>query len=194
MPYATLDELPDAVKQLPVAKQEQWLVAFNTSFTGIMKSGVSADDCEGLAAHNAWDAVRKELVEAPEGVRKEAPVSRVIKIADRLLEKGLIYGVVYEPGVVDAHGDYAFAEDIEKAAHDFLPEAVMNIHHKDDIEDVQVVESYIAPCDFRQGDQLIKKGSWVLVTRILNEELKKGILSGDINAYSLEGTATMLEF
>ena len=125
----------------------------------------------------------------------EGNIKVLVKIASRrMLDRGLVYGVVYEPGVVDTQGDFATAEEIECAAHGFLPEAVMNIHHKDDIEDVQVVESYIAPCDFRYDDQLIRKGSWVLVTKILNEELRKAIADGEINAYSLEGTATRLDY
>ena len=34
----------------------------------------------------------------------------------------LVYGVVYEPDVEDAHGDFMDAETIEKAAHGFMEE------------------------------------------------------------------------
>lgn len=35
-------------------------------------------------------------------------------------EKKLVYGVVYEPDIADAHGDFMTAEEIQKAAHGFL--------------------------------------------------------------------------
>lgn len=121
--------------------------------------------------------------------KEEEKVETVVKFVGKMTQ-GLVYGVVYEPDVVDTQGDFTSAEEIEKAAHDFLPNAVMNLHHKEDLEDVQVVESYIAPCDFSVGDQVIRKGSWVLVSRILNQTLKKEIEDGEISGYSLEGTAS----
>ena len=88
--------------------------------------------------------------------------------------------------------DFTSAEEIEKAAHDFLPNAVMNIYHRDDLEDVQVVESFIAPIDYDLGGEVIKQGTWVLVARVLNEDLRKMIESGEITGYSLEGTANKI--
>jgi hypothetical protein len=123
----------------------------------------------------------------------DTKVETLIKIAGQL-EKGIVYGVVYEPDSVDTQGDFASAEEIERAAHDFLPNAVMNLNHSEDLQDVQVVESYIAPCDFFIGQNMIRKGSWVLVTKILDEDLKDAILKGEINAYSLEGTATRFNY
>ncbi|MGQ7174092.1 XkdF-like putative serine protease domain-containing protein, partial [Escherichia sp. R-CC3] len=35
-------------------------------------------------------------------------------------EKRLVYGIVYEPDTLDAHGDFTDAETIEKAAHEFM--------------------------------------------------------------------------
>jgi len=127
------------------------------------------------------------------GTKKDEKLERIIKLMGEDAPRGLFYGVVYEPGVPDSHGDFTSEEEIERAAHDFLPSAVMNIHHKDDLSDVQVVESYIAPADFKVNGQLIRKGSWVLVTRVLNEELRKAIVDGEITGYSLEGTATRVE-
>ncbi len=118
----------------------------------------------------------------------------VIKILNTSAPQGLFYGVVYSPGEVDTQGDFTSADEIEKAAHDFLPNAVMNIHHSQDLQDVQVVESYIAPVDFNIDGQTIRKGSWVLVTRVLNEALKDAILKGEITGYSLEGTAARMEW
>lgn len=106
--------------------------------------------------------------------------------------KQLIYGVVYEPfdGVnVDAHGDYATAQEIEKTAHNFLEQfnEVSYMHEKRINQDAKVVESFIAPCDYTQGTERIKKGSWVMVTHVLNKELWGQVLKGEIDAYSIEG-------
>jgi hypothetical protein len=114
-----------------------------------------------------------------------------IKMAD--FEKGLVYGIVYSPNTEDSHGDWTTAAEIEKAAHDFLPTAKSdwtNINHgKDELPDVDVVESYIAPCDFVVNKETVSKGSWVIVSRVNNAELRTSIQKGEVTGYSLEGTA-----
>lgn len=106
--------------------------------------------------------------------------------------KRLVYGVVYEPfngSNLDAHGDYATAEEIEKTAHQYLEKfGEVSFMHEQRINDqAKVVESFIAPCDYKQGNETIKKGAWVMVTHVLNDKLWKMIQDGEIDAYSIEG-------
>ncbi len=101
----------------------------------------------------------------------------------------LVYGIVYEPNVADAHGDYMTPAEIEKAAHGFLKDA-REIDKQHDFQGGvgEVVESYIAPSDFEMGDEVIKKGSWVLVTKA-SDEIWEQIQKGEITGYSMAGTA-----
>ncbi|MEH7687546.1 XkdF-like putative serine protease domain-containing protein [Bacillus safensis] len=101
----------------------------------------------------------------------------------------LVYGIVYEPNVADAHGDYMTPEEIEKAAHGFLKDA-REIDKQHDFQGGvgEVVESYIAPSDFEMGGEVIKKGSWVLVTKA-SDEIWEKIQKGEITGYSMAGTA-----
>jgi hypothetical protein len=130
----------------------------------------------------------------------EIPLQIIYDVKKTILDRGLVYGIVYEPYVVDAHGDWTTSEVIEKAAHDFLPRAVMNVEHKEGSElddvDAVVVESYLAPCDFYvEGDKdaFVAKGCWVLVTKVNSVELKKDLEDGIHAGYSLEGTARKVE-
>jgi hypothetical protein len=52
------------------------------------------------------------------------------------------------------------------------------------------VESYIAPCDFKVGEEPVKKGSWLVVSKVRDADLIKRIESGEITGYSLEGYAS----
>ncbi|QRF83763.1 terminase [Bacillus altitudinis] len=101
----------------------------------------------------------------------------------------LVYGIVYEPHVEDAHGDYMTPAEIEKAAHGFLKDA-REIDKQHDFQGGvgEVVESYIAPSDFEMGGEVIKKGSWVLVTKA-SDEIWEQIQKGEITGYSMAGTA-----
>lgn len=103
----------------------------------------------------------------------------------------LVYGIVYEPGVKDTYGNYASAEEIEKAAHKFLEKYRQIDEEHNYIPGVgTVVESYIAPDDFEVNGEVIKKGSWVLVTRASAEVWEK-IQKGEYTGYSMAGTGTV---
>jgi len=56
-------------------------------------------------------------------------------------------------------------------------------------EDVSIVENYIAPCDYMMGNQLVKKGSWVLCIKIFNDNIWKDIKDGKYTGFSMEGIA-----
>lgn len=99
----------------------------------------------------------------------------------------LVYGVVLEPDTEDLQGDVISAEDIEKAAHRFMIESRMMGEQHEKPADAAPVESYIAPADIKIGDQTVKAGSWVLVTKIFNVDLWDAIVSGSLQSYSIGG-------
>ncbi|WP_144625207.1 XkdF-like putative serine protease domain-containing protein [Bacillus velezensis] len=104
-------------------------------------------------------------------------------------EQKLVYGIVYEPDTVDAHGDFMTAAEIEKAAHGFLKDA-REIDKQHDFQGGvgEVVESYVAPADFEMNGETIKKGSWVLVTKA-SEAVWDEIKKGEVTGYSMAGIA-----
>ncbi|CAF1787071.1 XkdF-like putative serine protease domain-containing protein [Bacillus subtilis] len=121
---------------------------------------------------------------------KQPDFQKEVKIiAKEANEQKLVYGIVYEPDTVDAHGDFMTAAEIEKAAHGFLKDA-REIDKQHDFQGGvgAVVESYVAPADFEMNGETIKKGSWVLVTKA-SEEVWEEIKKGEITGYSMAGVA-----
>jgi Putative phage serine protease XkdF len=113
-----------------------------------------------------------------------------IRIAKTDKAKQIVYGVVYEPDVEDAHGDTMTAEEIEKAAHGFMErQNTYNIdkQHDLDADKGYVVESYIAPVDMELGDQEIKKGSWVAGVKVTDTDTWGQIEKGEITGFSMWG-------
>lgn len=112
-------------------------------------------------------------------------------------EKRLVYGVVYEPDLIDTDGDSANAEVIEQMAHNYLADfSKLNIQHETPItKEAEIVESYIAPIDFKypDSDTLIKQGSWILVVYISSNEIWEKIKSGEITGFSFEGDGVPAE-
>lgn len=212
-PYASVGELPPAVKKLDPKKQRQWMHVWNSSYKehgDEKRAFASAWSVVGKGQPDTTDAHVDSLDEKTCTICNKTPcecknevekIEHFIELNKSSLVEGLVYGVVYEPMRKDAHGDWTTQEEIYKWAHNFLPSALSNgnwtnKNHKDVIEkhDVEVVESYIAPCDFKfpNGEPVIK-GSWVLVSRVNSEELRKAIEDGEITGYSLEGVGKKVD-
>lgn len=109
-------------------------------------------------------------------------------------DKRLITSIVYEPDVKDAHGDYMTAEDIEKAAHDFMTTygEGADIQHDDKKANVDIVESWVAKTDTVIGGQFIKKGTWVATAKVNDDEIWDAVKKGRITGFSMGGLATKI--
>lgn len=109
------------------------------------------------------------------------------------IEKGdehIVYGIVYEPDTKDVQGDQANADEIKKAAYNFMEHVqTFKVMHKGEKVKIKILENYIAPVDFTVGKRKVKKGSWVLVTRVLDKQVWKDIKAGKITGYSMAGYA-----
>ena len=120
--------------------------------------------------------------------------THLVTIAKSVDDERLVYGVVYEPDVADAHGDFADAGEIRDMCHGFgvhyaLAKSDNGVEHFADLprEAVAVVESYIAPVDFTLGVQPVTKGSWVMGAKVFDDALWKGVKDGTFTGWSFEG-------
>ncbi len=174
-PYERQEDLPAPVKRLPPKKRRQWMKAFNNAY----RNAPEGRDPEEYAFRVAWAAVSKSAA------------FDVLK-ADN--ERRLVYGVVYTPNEPDSQGDVATEEEIEKAAHSFLINVAkgagfVDIEHSDQPVQAYVVESFVAPVDFRYpgSSRTVKKGSWVAVTYVEDEKLWE-LVKTELGGYSMAGT------
>lgn len=125
------------------------------------------------------------------------------KVPFRILKQGLsehiVTGVVLEPEVPDAsktketEGDIYSEADIYKAMVWWMenarhPFAYNHVDHGGKLlspEDVVILENWQARSMFTEGDQVIRKGTWMLSTRVRHEELWADIEAHKINSWSL---------
>jgi uracil-DNA glycosylase family 4 len=108
----------------------------------------------------------------------------IIKADD---EQQIATGIVLEPNTIDAHGDEISADEIEKAAHFFMKNSrtIGDSHKKKAPADL--IESYIAPDDFTLNGQKIKKGTWMISVKILDDKLWKLVKAGFYTGFSVGG-------
>ena len=124
---------------------------------------------------------------------------RTVTIAKRDNEKRLVFGIVYEPDTVDAHGDYATEDEIEKAAHSFAHNgAQLKLEHEAPANGVAVSESYIVRdhgYKLSEGESStnVKKGSWVIVVKVFDDAIWDAVKKGEITGFSMGGRAKRME-
>lgn len=108
-------------------------------------------------------------------------------------EERIVIGEVYRPLDVDSCGDAMTSDEIKKMAYKFMLKGLQQ--NIDDTHDntktgCVVVESYIAKKDDPDG---FAEGSWVIATKILNDDLWKKIKAGERNCYSFQADVATIK-
>lgn len=105
-------------------------------------------------------------------------------------DEHIVCGIVYEPDTEDSQGDSASAEEIQKACYHFMENVrKFKVMHKGQNAKIKILENYIAPQALTINDRKIKKGSWIITTRILDMKLWKAIKDGTLTGFSMAGYA-----
>lgn len=141
----------------------------------------------GKTVQRSVDALR--AVADPPIAKREF---RILKAEDGAGEdEHFILGIVLEPEVVDAQNDIYSDAEVRLAAHRYMEEFQnVGFMHKQIINSkAQVLESYLAPCDFKIGSQAVKKGTWVMGVRVKDAALWKQCKDGGITGFSIGGSA-----
>ena len=104
-------------------------------------------------------------------------------------EQQIVTAALMVPDETDLQGDSISADEIQACCHRFAEDylsgrASMNLEHEQDTEDILVVESFIAPVNYTDHGKKIKKGTWILSSKILNKDvgpLQAGRVHGLLN-------------
>lgn len=169
---------------------------------------------EVLAEHEAEKADEEEpeededededlpefLKEDDEDEEDEDEVSKVMKsyrvpiIVSKGSDQQIVYGVVSEPNVIDLQGDRLSKSEIRAACHKFMQTSQRIGKEHSGVAKASIIESYIAPTDFKCNGQVVKSGSWVMAVKIHDPALWQAVKKGDITGFSIAGTGTRTPF
>lgn len=102
-----------------------------------------------------------------------------------------VFGVVLEPEAMDSQRDIYSADEVRKAAHKFMEEfGGLGLQHQLRVNGkVKVLESFLAPTDFTAGGVNVRKGTWLLAVRVLDDDLWGLVKSGRLTGFSIGGSA-----
>jgi hypothetical protein len=129
----------------------------------------------------------------------ESEFTRYIPICKVDNDKQIIYGEVLVPEVIDAQGHKISVDEIEKACHWYMENSQKNkVMHKGNYIDSAIVENYIVPQDLEfvnpKGEKVnVTKGTWMMATKIYNQEIWKDIKEGRLNGYSIGALGILSE-
>lgn len=115
-----------------------------------------------------------------------------VKFAKSDVELGVVYGIVYAPNDIDTQGDSASADEIRKAAYNFMQKS--NVYTIDVEHDMTPINAYI--CEswiVKKGDAFFGEcpGAWAVGIKIEDENLRKAVKNGEINGLSMYGSGVI---
>lgn len=156
----------------------------------VAQMGAQADaQVEAQGAPPA-DGQQKGLTKAVAEMRKRTITMKAAVNKDG--DERYVLGVVLEPDVIDAQQDTYSAEEVRGAAEKFMENfRNMGLMHKQLVnEKVKILESYIAPTDMTlEGGETVKKGTWMMAVRVLDDTLWKSVKGGQLTGFSIGGSA-----
>lgn len=126
----------------------------------------------------------------------EDEVSKVMKsyrvpiIVSKSGDQQIVYGVVSEPGVEDLQGDILSESEIRKACHKFMQTSQRIGKEHSGVAKASIIESYIAPTDFKCNGQPVRKGSWIMAVKVHDKGLWQAVKKGEITGFSIAGTGS----
>lgn len=124
-----------------------------------------------------------------------------IDLLTKMQGEGLMHALVYVPDVVDAEGDIASGPVIKQMAHDFLANGGnIDIEHNLQAlgpDKIRIAETFIvqkgdprfAGWKDYQGRDVNAEGSWALILKVLDPELRAAAERGELNGVSMFGQA-----
>lgn len=112
-------------------------------------------------------------------------------------EEKSVTGVVLEPETVDAQLDIISEAVIQKAAENFLAKfnkaTKLGLMHKNFSKKFELLQSYIMPSDMTIGSTIVKKGSWIMKVRVIDNQVWKQVKEGKITGFSIGGKAKVIQ-
>lgn len=199
----------EAAKAEPPAKPEppatqmsplDWLKKLGPpeTWSAEATASLSQDQVQAITAYWSQLALgEKDAFRAQWSARSEAAkrasfsaASTIIKGVDPGDER-FVLGIVLKPEEIDAQDDIYSADEIRQAAHKFMTDfGGLGLQHQVNVNGkVKILETYIAPQDLTFGSEVVKKGTWLLGVRVLDDKLWSMVKSGELTGFSIGGSA-----
>lgn len=143
-------------------------------------------NCE-LACERSIDWIQYDR--SDELVKFALSEGRTIRVV-KAEEERTVYGIVLEPDEIDSQKDTISAEEIKQACYKFMEDfGNLGKQHQEIVNGKLVLlENFIAPVDFEIDGQKVKKGSWLMKERVVDDVLWESVKKGEFTGFSIGGS------
>ena len=126
------------------------------------------------------------ITKADDGQAQFSTLGKILKVD---AETHYVTGIVDEPLIEDAHGNFMTESEIRKAAFWFAKngDKVDLQHSFEQVEGVTVVETYVAPSDMEVEGQPVIKGTWLMTVEVENADVWNKVQKGEVTGFSMGG-------
>ncbi len=189
MPFSSLT---DARKRVPAIR------SLNTKQGKTFVSVFNSLESQGVEESSAI----AQAISTAKRIEKDG-MQKIIKAVNE--EERVSVEVIYEPYVVDAHGEYMSAETIRDACDNFNSNLekghiIANKYHSKDsdgsympTEDFTIIKSYVMPVDCVVGETPISAGTWLAELQWNNDSSWNARKSGVYSSTSIGAKGTIHE-
>jgi hypothetical protein len=117
-----------------------------------------------------------------------------ITVSKEVDEERYVLGIVLEPDILDGQNEVVSASTIRKACFHFMENyRKLGVYHIEENRGrLALLENFLAPVDFKLANRPIKKGTWLMGIRIMDDDLWEKVKSGAIKGLSIWGKARRL--
>jgi hypothetical protein len=146
-----------------------------------------------------WNVIRENSL--PDVVPGTILAKKIITKNIRVSDNQYVTGVVLEPDVRDLQNQEVSKETIKEIMFKYmisyqngkslLGEGHTNFNYVKG-QDYAIVENYQVPADITIEGTLIKDGTWVMTVKLINKELYKKVLQGELNGFSIGGPGLIM--
>lgn len=137
---------------------------------------------------------KPDFLKEDEDEEEPGKITKSFRVPIMKGDRQIVYGVVSEPNSIDLQGDRLSESEIRKACHKFMQTSQkINKEHEGPAK-ADIIESYIAPTDFKCGGQMVRKGSWVMAVKVKDPDLWQAVKKGEITGFSIAGQGERVPF
>lgn len=126
------------------------------------------------------------ITKAEKGSANFTSTGKIIKVDE---QHHYVTGIVYEPMVEDAHGNYMTEDEIVKAAYWFAKngDEVDLQHSFEALDNAKVVENWVTKSTTTIGDTELAQGTWLITVEITDDTVWEQIQKGELTGFSMGG-------
>jgi hypothetical protein len=113
-----------------------------------------------------------------------------LSVLEKDVEGKEVFGIVLVPDQEDGDGDSYTKEAVREACYEFNKDFMNQSYRHNHMltkNQVSIIESYVAPCEMKFGERVVKDGTWLMRSAVNDVALREEVKTGKLKGFSIGG-------